>query len=201
VPVIAVTEIRPASAILNADLSVRTTSSQTISERTMRDHRHNMIATLCYGAVAGAVATWVMGKATDVLYEREDQSIREREDNVREGETAYSVAAEKAANRLGVGLSKEDRERYGSGIHWALGVGTGVLYGILRDRIPPAGFARGLVFGTAFWLLVDEGANYALGLTPGPTEFPWQTHARGLIGHLVYGTVAEATIGGLHLAA
>ena len=166
-------------------------------ERAMRAERHTIVPGLVYGALAGTVATWMMGKVTDVLYEREDQSVRDREDNAREGETAYSVAAEKAANRLGTGLSKEERERYGSGIHWALGVGAGALYGLLRNRIPSPAFARGLLFGVAFWLVVDEGANYALGLTPGPTEFPWQTHARGLIGHLVYGTVADATIAGL----
>ncbi len=54
--------------------------------------------------------------------------------------------------------------------------------------------AGGLVFGLAFWLLIDEGANVALGLTPGPAEFPWQAHARGLAGHLVFGVATEAAL-------
>lgn len=37
-------------------------------------------------------------------------------------------------------------------------------------------------------LVVDEGANTALGLTAPPHEWPWQAHARGLAAHLVYGT-------------
>lgn len=41
---------------------------------------------------------------------------------------------------------------------------------------------------------MDEGAVYALGLTPGPANFPWQTHARGLAGHLVFGAVTDATL-------
>jgi hypothetical protein len=41
------------------------------------------------------------------------------------------------------------------------------------------------------WLVADEGAVPALGLTPGPRAFPWQTHARGLAAQLVFGLVAE----------
>jgi hypothetical protein len=167
----------------------------------MRDHKRNPATGLVYGAVAGAIATWVMGKVTGYLYRHEDQLVRDREDNLREGETAYAVAAEKAANLAGASLSQEERERYGSLVHWGLGVGVGAVYGLMRDRLPQAGFARGLLFGTAFWLLVDEGANYALGLTPGPTRFPWQTHARGLAGHLVYGTVADTTLAALRRVA
>jgi hypothetical protein len=34
----------------------------------------------------------------------------------------------------------------------------------------------------------------ALGLTPDPQEFSWQTHARGLAGHLVFGIAADAML-------
>jgi uncharacterized membrane protein YagU involved in acid resistance len=75
------------------------------------------------------------------------------------------------------------------------------LYGALRSRFESASLARGLAFGTTFWLLMDEGAVYALGLTPGPRAFPWQTHARGLAGHLTFGAVADATLDALQPAA
>jgi hypothetical protein len=42
--------------------------------------------------------------------------------------------------------------------------------------------------------VMDETATPALGLTPGPRAFPWQAHARGLAGHLVFGSVANATL-------
>jgi len=170
-------------------------------EREQRRERESVLADLIYGAIAGAVATWVMGKATSYLYEHEDKTAREREDNVRGGKTAYGVAADKAAHLAGKELSKDERKQYGKEIHWALGIGTAALYGVLRPRVPHAGLAHGLAFGAAFWLLVDEGANYALGLTPGPTKFPWQTHARGLAGHLVYGSVTDVTLAALQRAA
>src|SRR5919201_1504409 len=71
----------------------------------------SVVATLINGAIAGAVATWVMGKVTTQLYEREDKSAREREDQARGGEMGYGVAAQKAADAAGVTLSKERRQR------------------------------------------------------------------------------------------
>lgn len=146
------------------------------------------------GAIAGAIATWAMTKVTTVLYEKEDRTAREREDSARDGKTAYTVAAEKAAGIAGAELTDEQRQRYGTAIHWGLGIGAGALYGALRSRSEPASLAGGLLFGAAFWLLMDETVTPALGLTKGPGAFPWQTHARGLAGHLVFGTVADATL-------
>src|SRR5437868_2438210 len=98
---------------------------------------------------------WLAGESTRdfTLHRGRDAGDRARGDK-----TAYEAAAEKGARLAGTELSDEERERYGSTIHWALGVGAGALYGVLRDQLPDAGLARGLLFGTAFWLLVDEGA-------------------------------------------
>jgi hypothetical protein len=159
----------------------------------MRSDR-SILTDLIDGAIAGAVATWVMGKVTTFLYEKESPSARRREESARQGRTAFGAAAERLADVAGTTLSDDQRQRYGKGIHWALGTGAGALYGILRDRLPDRALARGLTFGTMFWLIVDEGANPALGLTPGPMAFPWQAHARGLAGHLAFGAVADATL-------
>lgn len=64
----------------------------------------------------------------------------------------------------------------------------------MRHRVPTANVGNELLFGIAFWALIDEGANAALGLTPGPTAFPWQTHAHGLAGHLVFGMAADTPL-------
>lgn len=153
----------------------------------------NAAVDMVVGGIAGAVATWAMGRTTALLYARESKAAREREDAARGGKTAYGVAAEKTAAVVGRELTEEERARAGSAIHWGLGVSTGALYGALRPHLPDTA-ARGALFGTAFWLLMDEAATPALGLTPGPGAFPWQTHARGLAGHLVYGVVAETVL-------
>jgi hypothetical protein len=159
-----------------------------------RHNDHDLLTDLVKGAVAGAFATWVMGYATTYLYEAENKQARQREDEAREGKTAYGVAADKTAGIVGRELTEEQRQQAGAAIHWALGIGTGVAYGALRHRVPGADAGNGLLFGTAFWAVVDEGANVALRLTPGPTAFPWQAHARGFAGHLVFGVAAETAL-------
>lgn len=159
-----------------------------------RQHNDSIFADMAKGALAGAAATWVMGQVTGYLYDHEAKEARRQEDEAREGKTAYGVAAEKAAEAVGQELSEEQRKQVGSAIHWGLGAGAGAVYGALRIRLPGADLGNGLLFGAAFWALIDEGANVALGLTLGPTEFPWQTHARGLAGHLVFGVAADAAL-------
>ena len=159
----------------------------------MRDGR-TLLTDLALGAAAGVAATWVMGQATTYLYEHEDLLAREREDTARGGKTAYGIAAERVAGAVGRQLSDQQREKLGAGIHWALGAGAGAAYAALRRRVPYADAGQGLAFGATFFALMDEGANTALGLTPGPAAFPWQAHARGLAGHLVYGVVTDTLL-------
>jgi uncharacterized protein DUF1440 len=152
----------------------------------------NLALDLLLGAAAGAVATWTMDRLTTTIYERQPDKVREREDSARGEKTAYEVAAEKGADRLGKELTDDQRQRIGSSIHWSLGVMAGAAYGVLRNAIPAFGIGSGVAYGAAFWLAMDEAAVTALGLAPSPRAFPWQTHARGLAGHLVLGAVIEA---------
>lgn len=155
---------------------------------------HDLASDLVLGALAGAAATWVMGKVTTALYEQEGTRVREEENRARGNETAYARAAGKAAGLVGKQLTMSQRQEVGTAVHWALGAGAGAAYGVLKDRVPGADWGNGAAFGTAFFLAMDEGANWALGLTPGPLQFPWQAHARGLVGHLVYGMVADSVL-------
>jgi uncharacterized membrane protein YagU involved in acid resistance len=95
---------------------------------------------------------------------------------------------------LGRELDRGREKKLGHALHWAIGIGAGAVYGMLRHRIAKADLARGTAFGTAFFLLVDEAMNPLLGFTPGPQAFPWQAHARGLPGHIVFGAVAESVL-------
>lgn len=161
--------------------------------------RQSLLVDALDGVIAGAVATWLMGKVTTALYERENKAVRQREDDARRGKTAYGVAAEKVAGLAGKQLSDDERSRYGQEIHWALGIGAGAVYGVLRPRISAASLGNGLLFGAAFFLLMDEVATPALGLTSWAPAFPWQTHARGLAGHLAFGAAANATLAAVQL--
>jgi uncharacterized membrane protein YagU involved in acid resistance len=144
------------------------------------------------GGLAGAAATWAMDGVTSLLLERQPEKITERENRVRDKKFAYEIAADKAASLAGYRLLKKERQRIGEGIHWAIGVSSGAIYGALRNRARYFGIGSGVAYGVVLYLLIDEGALTALALSPPPNEFPWQTHARGLAGHLVLGAVLEA---------
>ena len=162
--------------------------------RRRRPRGRALAADIVKGAVAGAAATWAMDRVTTFLYARENPGARAREERARNGRTAYGRAAEKAARAVDEELSDEGRKRLGTALHWGVGIGAGALYGVLRRRVPALSWGHGLAYGAGFWLLMDEGVNWALGLTPGPADFPWQTHARGLAGHLVLGTATDAAL-------
>lgn len=149
---------------------------------------------LIRGAIAGVAATWGMGKVTSYMYEHESDEARRAEKEARGGKMAFGVAAEDAAEVIGMQLTDEQRKSLGKKVHWALGIGAGALYGAGRTPGRGVQLGRGLSFGAGFYLLVDEIGNPALGLTPGPGAFPWQAHARGLVGHLAFGAVAEVVL-------
>ena len=71
-----------------------------------RNRRHGLGEDLVKGAIAGAVATFVMDRATTFLYQREDRRAREREDEARGGTTAYESVAEKGAALVGTRLTR-----------------------------------------------------------------------------------------------
>ena len=146
------------------------------------------------GGIAGAVGWWVMDQALQRMYDREERSVRAAEDRARGGVPALERVAEAGGSTAGAELTLRQRQRAGTALQWTVGIGAGMLYGVLRSRVGAARAGRGLAFGAAFSLVVDEGAVPLLGFAPGPRAFPWQTHARGFVGHLVFGLATEATL-------
>src|SRR5438477_11209322 len=94
----------------------------------IRRTRSGAGAAVIKGAIAGAVATWLMGKLTSYMYERESTNVREAEDKARNGKTSYGAAADKVAGLAGRSLDDQRGGGIGSAIHWAIGMGTGAVY-------------------------------------------------------------------------
>ena len=139
-----------------------------------------------------------MDRVTTVMYERESRAARQREDEVRGNKTAYEIAADKVARSAGVDLRRQHEKQIGTAIHWILGSGSGACYGALRHVVPMR-LGSGLAYGVLFWFVMVEAALTLLGVTAPPQAFPWQTHARGLVGHIVLGTTIEALFGAADL--
>jgi hypothetical protein len=88
-------------------------------------------------------------------------------------------------------LTESEKKIAGPAVHYILGTGVGGLYGAAAEIAPKVTAGKGLPFGAAFWLVVDEGAVPLLGLSKGPSDYPLSTHAYALSSHFVYGLTAE----------
>ncbi len=88
-------------------------------------------------------------------------------------------------------MRPEQREPAGNLVHYLFGTISGGVYGALAEQVPTARAGLGTLFGSVLWLVSDEIAVPALGLSRGPTAYPARVHATALASHLVYGTTTE----------
>jgi hypothetical protein len=130
---------------------------------------------LLTGLGAGYGATRVMEKASTFMYERQSEEARNREEELRE-EMPTTVLVRKVADWRGVKLEDEQADRLGTWLHYGFGAAGGPVAAILARTTAIRPLRAGLAVGTAMFVLVDEGANYVLGLTPPAPEWPAVTH-------------------------
>lgn len=105
-------------------------------------------------------------------------------------------ATEKAASAVSEGLfghelTEGEKKVGGAAVHYAVGGLTGGVYGAVAELAPALGKGAGLPFGTVVWLVVDEGAVPALGLSKPVTEYPLSNHAYALASHFVFGLTTD----------
>ncbi len=157
--------------------------------------KRSLVASALRGAIAGAVGVWVMDQVGWGLYLREDPGALRQEQQARVGgKDVAHVAAGKLAGAVGLPLSPEQPHPVGIAMHYALGILPGALYGVLRHRVAGLGAGRGLLYGAGLFLVNDEILAPVLGLASGPTAYPWQAHARGLVSHVVLGAVTDTVL-------
>jgi uncharacterized membrane protein YagU involved in acid resistance len=174
-----------------------------------RNHsaRRDVRKGLLTGLLGGFVACWFMNRWLALwqrVVERDTtprlgrsgagqggQLAREGPD-ARQPPTMHAAAA--LAYRL-FGHTPTERETQcvGQILHYTFGTTTGALYGTLADALPALTMAGGVPFGLAVWLLADEIALPALGLSQPPTRQDRATHTYALISHCVYGFTTEYT--------
>jgi hypothetical protein len=144
------------------------------------------------GLLVGLAASKALDEVSIALYENEDRSTRWAENRARRNRHAYERAVEQLAGFAGKSLSRRQRKVYGWKFHQAFGLLGGLQYVALRRRHPRIGAGMGLLFGAAFFLIMDELMMPLLRWTPGPRAFSWKVHARGAAAHIAYGVAAEA---------
>ena len=170
---------------------------------------------LAAGLFAGLVASWTMNRF-QAMWSREEAGVEKPhgaqgikpyvegqesrpavekapENKVKQDDDPTEKIAEAITESvLDRRLKESEKEPAGAVVHYAFGAATGGIYGALAEIAPVVTAGVGLPFGMVFWLVADEIAVPALGLSKKPTEYPLSTHAYSLCSHLVYALTAEA---------
>jgi putative membrane protein len=149
---------------------------------------------LAAGLVGGLVASWTMNRFQEVWFGLADK--RQPQESLpasaeEEDDTTVRTAAAISEGLFDHKLTTTEKKIAGPAVHYTLGTGVGGLYGAVAEIAPAVTAGRGLPFGAAFWLVVDEGAVPLLGLAKGPTAYPLSTHVYALTSHFVYGLTTE----------
>jgi hypothetical protein len=164
-----------------------------------------MLKKFGFGLVAGIVATAAMDVSqTSVIPAVRSwiSSLRgkQADDNASNSGSADSQPesspekiAHRAADLLGVSLSRGEVSTWGNRVHWIYGAHWGSVYSTLGLSRSPLG---GLGFGALLWLCSDELLLWALGIAEKPTKYPFSVHASALAAHLVYGGVLGTMLAG-----
>jgi len=150
---------------------------------------------LAAGAIGGLVASWAMDKFQSVWTELDGSTSKPNEsssDDNSDSEPATVKAAALVSQKLfGHQLAKDEKKIAGDAVHYATGGTSGAVYGVAAEFTPELTTSAGIPFGTAVWLVVDEGAVPLLHLSKGPTSYPLSTHVYALASHFVFGVTTQ----------
>jgi uncharacterized membrane protein YagU involved in acid resistance len=168
-------------------------------QRRLGHEGNDVLKGLFAGLVGGLVASWTMNQFQAVMSKlaqtqqskKPDMSGNHPEDEVLEPATARAASA--ISERLfHHKLTKSEKPKAAEAVHYGFGAVTGGLYGAIAEVAPASTLCAGTAFGTVVWLVVDEAAVPAFGLSKSAAKYPLSVHLHALASHLVYGLTTEA---------
>lgn len=168
-----------------------------------RRHRHGRMSAIAAGALGGLVGTLAMSEAQRLWTRAVDSRVpdsasgahdardwQERSEDQNANEIAAQAVAKVVAHRR---LTRDELAVAAAIFHYAFGAAAGACYAACTDGAERYPASSGIAFGTSLWLLADELAMPALGLSARTERRPVEMHLQSLFAHLVYGIVAERT--------
>ena len=158
---------------------------------------------LVAGSAAGLAGTVAMtefqklwSKASEKLKHNGSAQSSSGNGSDQEDEDATMKAAGKVAEAARYHLSKEQKKKAGSIVHYAFGTGMGALYGTIVEVGPRKlrchDLLSGVGLGGVLFVGADEIAVPAIGRSKKPTEAPVSSHLYALASHIVYGLTTGA---------
>lgn len=147
---------------------------------------------LLAGVAGGLLASFLM-EQFQAAWSAASEAIRPSK---KQGGGKSEPATVKAANAIsekitGHELPPDYKPLAGEAVHYGMGAASAAAYGVLAEVAPIVTIGDGAGFGAGVWLLADELAVPAAGLSKSPKEFPLTTHIYALASHLVYGWITE----------
>jgi hypothetical protein len=160
----------------------------------VRRERDSLFLDLAFGAVGGALGTWLMSPAMRGFSKVMPQKLRQQaeQQGAQQSEGATEKLARKVLEPFGIQLEGERKKKVGNLLHYGYGIAWGALHGALHRRVPLVGKLFGLGFGLGLFVLGDEVLVPSLKLGPPPLKTPLATHLSALAAHFVYGSAAES---------
>ena len=163
------------------------------SQESLQNHQASIVKGLAAGAIGGLVASWVMERfqyAWMAVANNKEQTPETVETS--NDEPATVKAAEAVSRKVfGHELKQDEKKIAGDAVHYATGGTSAAVYGVAAEFVPEVTAGAGIPFGTAVWLVIDEGAVPLLKLSKAPAAYPLSTHAYALASHFVYGVTTE----------
>lgn len=139
------------------------------------------------GALAGYVASRTMDQATSLFHKRQSEESRRREEELAPGGALVQLGKQ-LGQATGRDLSDDDAGRVGLAVHRTLGSTYGMLAALLiRRGVRP--LSAGLAVGAVAWAVVDEAPAISQF-----TDYPVESHLRGVVGHGTLGLVLGALL-------
>jgi hypothetical protein len=143
------------------------------------------------GITGGLAGSWLMNQSQNFI-EKVATPRDGGDSGGQQAEPATLRTAEKLSESVtGAPLPREQKKIAEPAVHYAFGALVGAVYGGIAARVPLVTLGIGTIYGVAVWLLADEVAVPALGLSKPPKETPLTKHLQALGAHLVYGLTTE----------
>jgi hypothetical protein len=145
------------------------------------------------GMIGGFFGAWAMDRFQALLSKLQPQNGRQSGGDP--GTVKAAVAIYEGV--LHSDIPPDKKEMAGNVMHYAMGTGSGGVYGLLAESAPRITAGCGVAFGTALWLAADELAVPALHLSKAPSAYAASIHFQALASHIVYGVSTDLARRGL----
>lgn len=177
----------------------------------MFNHKPNRWKGFVLGLAGGVVGTVAMGgywsaltsilgsdprmeTLEDGVDALDDMSLVSQQHGEQEGSTAAMgrIAYEQIAGESPDSVETQSLLSYE--VHYGYGAVQGGLFGAMTGGRGRRDVSDGVLFGSALWLLGDEGLVSLLGLADGPGNYPVKQHVSRWGAHVVYGVATAVTV-------